>query len=33
MTDKINARAFTEGRPEGYADQYLAENRLKPREY
>ena len=33
MGDKINARAFTEGRPEGYVDQYLAENKLQKREY
>lgn len=33
MTDKIGARAFTEGRPEGYVESYLAENKLAKREY
>lgn len=33
MTDKIGARAFTEGRPDGYVESYLAENKLQKREY
>lgn len=33
MSDKINSRAFTEGRPDGYVEQYLAENKLQKREY
>ncbi len=33
MSDKIGARAFTEGRPDGYVEQYLAENKLQKREY
>lgn len=33
LTDRINARAFTEGRPEGYVEDYLAENKLQKREY
>lgn len=28
LSDRINSRAFTEGRPEGYAKQYIDENRL-----
>lgn len=31
LSDRINARAFTEGRPDGYAEQYLAENQLRDR--
>jgi len=28
MSDRINARSFVEGRPEGYSQQYLDENKL-----
>jgi hypothetical protein len=28
LRDRINARAVTEGREAGYADQYMAENQL-----
>ncbi len=33
LSDRINARAFTEGRPDGYAEQYMKDNRLERTEY
>ena len=29
LADRINSRAFTEGRPEGYAEQYIDENKMR----
>lgn len=29
LSDRINSRAFTEGRPEGYADKYIEDNRAR----
>ena len=29
LADRINSRAYTEGRPEGYAEQYIDENKMR----